>query len=128
MEKIISVWPALMDLVHQKKAGTAGHLSHGQPVSFKPGNPPELVIGLGQGMEFSCQELGALAARQLVEQSLAELLGHPVRCSFEISKEVAAEPSSAGKAPSAAVARPPDSGYVNSVLELFEGRMLPGES
>jgi DNA polymerase-3 subunit gamma/tau len=116
LERIISVWPALMDRVHQKKAGTAGHLSHGQPVSFKAGNPPELVIGLGKGMEFSCQELGQLAARQLIEQSLAELLGHPVRCIFQISEELS------GEAPK------PDSGYVNSVLELFEGRMLPGES
>ncbi|MDO8730491.1 MAG: DNA polymerase III subunit gamma/tau [Candidatus Omnitrophota bacterium] len=117
IEKIVSVWPALMELVHQKKAGTSGHLSHGQPVSFKSGNPSELVIGLGKGMEFSCQELGQLTARQLVEQSLGELLGHPVRCVFEISEEVPP-----------VVAPKPDSGYVNSVLELFEGRMLPGES
>ena len=117
IKKIVSVWPALMELVHRKKAGTAGHLSHGQPVSFKSGNPPELVIGLGKGMEFSCQELGQLIARQLVEQSLGELLGHSVRCVFEISEEV----------PSVAAPKP-DSGYVNSVLELFEGRMLPGES
>ena len=118
LEKIVSVWSTLMDRVHQQKAGTAGHLSHGQPVSFKPGNPPELVIGLGKGMEFSCQELGQPAARQLVEQSLAELLGHPLRCQFQISEEV----------PPVAPSKKPDAGYVNSVLELFEGRMLPGES
>lgn len=128
LEKIVSVWPVLMDRVHQKKAATAAHLSHGQPVSFKPGNPPELVIGLVGGMEFSCQELGQLAARQLIEQSLAELLGHPIRCLFEISGGVPSELPASEKTEPAASSKRPDAGYVNSVLELFEGRMLPGES
>lgn len=108
-----------MDLLHQKKAATAGYLSHGKPVSFQPGDPAEVAIELEKGMEFSCRALEQSAARQLVEQSLAELVGHPVRCAFQIAEpEPAASPAQAPK---------PSSAYVNTVLELFEGRVLPGE-
>ena len=125
LEKVQSIWPSLMDLLHQKKAATAGYLSHGRPVSFQPGNPPEVAVGLDKGMEFSCEALGKPETKQMIEQSLAELLGHPVRCRFEVVEGSA--PAAAPK-PKGAPASKPDPAYLNSVLELFEGRMLPGES
>jgi len=119
LEKIVSAWPALLDLLHQKKAATAGYLTHGQPVSIKPGDPPELLVGLEKGNEFSCKALEQIATRQLIEACLAELVGHPVRCVFQVVE---------GAAPPAAPASKPDSAYLNNVMELFEGRMLPGEA
>ncbi len=119
LEKIISVWPALLELLHQKKAATAGYLTHGRPVSITPGNPPELLVGLGKGNEFSCKALEQIATRQLIESCLAEVVGHPVRCAFQVVEDL--------PRPAAAPAAKPDPAYLTNVLELFEGRMLPGE-
>ncbi len=116
LEQLVSVWPQLNERVHQQKAATSGHLSHAKPVSIKPGDPAEVVIGLEKGMEFSCQALSQVAAKQVIESSLSELLGRPVRCAFQMIE---------GEEPEK---KQPDAAHVNTVLELFEGRMLPGES
>lgn len=126
MEKITSAWPALLDLLHGRKAATSAYLAEGVPVSLQPGDPPELLIGFRKGQEFHCQSLEQIPTRQRVEQSLAEVLGYPVRCVFRIVENLPE------KAPSSAQAGEPkkslpDSAFLNSVLELFEGRVLPGE-
>ena len=121
LEKVVSVWPALMDLLHQRKAATAAYLSQGTPTSLRAGDPPELIIGFPKGSEFHCQALGQLPIRQLIEQSLKELLGHPIRCTFQVIEKAEVAREEPQHTPEQTQA------HMNSILELFEGRVLPGE-
>ena len=135
---MLAVWPAFLEQMHQRKAATAAYLSEGCPVSFQPGDPAQLVVGFLKGREFHCEALGQMATRQLVEQALAGLLGGKVSCQFQTLDALPAHarpaqerPPEGTSSPAAdAIAQPaakPDPTYLNSVLEMFEGRLLPGE-
>lgn len=122
LEKILAVWPALLDLLHARKAATGAYLAEGTPVSLEAGDPPQVVIGFRKGQEFHCQSLEQISTRQLVEQALAEALGRPMRCAFRVVEGLPEKSKTAGSA-----APKQDSAFLSSVLELFEGRVLPGE-
>jgi hypothetical protein len=138
LDRVRSVWPALLELLHQRKAAVAGFLSSGVPVRIEAGQPPQLCVGFPKGNRFHCDNLNRPNHRQIVEQALAELLGGPLRCRFQEMEELSpggsgefpltldetSAPSPAtGPRPAAAV----DPTFLKSVLELFEGRLLPEE-
>ncbi len=128
VEKVLSVWPVFLERIHIQKAAASAYLSEGTPVVLKAGDPPQLVIGFRKGQEFHCKSLDQIQTRSLIEQCLAELLSHPVRCLFEIVDSLPERaPASPAPASSSTPAAGADRTLLNSVLELFEGRVMPGE-
>ena len=138
LARVLAVWPAFLEEMRQRKAATAAYLSEGYPVSFQPGDPAQLVVGFLKGREFHCEALGQTATRQPIEQALAGLLGQKVSCQFQTRDALPAHaaaaqeppPEGAGSPAADAVAQraaKPDPSYLSSVLEMFEGRLLPGE-
>jgi hypothetical protein len=77
--------------------------------------------------------------RGSVEEILSGLLGAKVRCRLKtveqfpaappvaIEKAIEKPPAQPDPKPDSKLHSKPDSTVVNSVLELFEGRLLPGE-
>lgn len=128
VEKVLSIWPVFLERIHAQKAAASAYLSEGTPVVLKAGDPPQLVIGFRKGQEFHCKSLDQIQTRSLIEQCLAELLSHPVRCLFEVVDSLP-ERAPASPAPSSAStpAAGADRSLLSSVLELFEGRVMPGE-
>ncbi len=139
MERVVSAWPSLLDGLRKDKAATAAYLGQACPVSYQAGDPPLVQIGLPPGREFHRDSLDHLATKQLIEKSLGALLEHPVRCEFRIVESLPQPPPSpagaeqtppegAGAAPASSEKKqPPDPAFLNTVTELFEGRLLPGE-
>ena len=123
LEKIVSVWPALIDQIHQQKASTAAFLGEAVPVTLNAEDPPELVAGFPRGFEFHRDSLSHLQTRQLVEKALAGLLGSAVRLSFKIVESV----QKTAESPQKESPLKADPSWLGSVAELFEGRVLPGE-
>ncbi len=136
LEGILSVWPVLVGQIRQQKAMTAAYLSEARPLRLDLGDPAQLVIGLPKGSEFQLASLEKLPVRQLIEQILKGLLGRAVRCSFKISDHLPElapiRSQKAGSSPGDPAGRPeeelsdPPSSLVDSVVDLFEGRVLPG--
>lgn len=118
LEGIVSVWGKLLESLHQERASTAAYLGQGSPVSLEEGDPPQLVVGFPKGCEFHCEALSQMETRKLIDQLLESLLGRPVRCSFKVVDQIPKRP------PEGQESNLP---FLNSVLELFEGRILPGE-
>lgn len=127
LERVISAWPSLLAGLHNEKAATAAYLAEAYPVALQAGDPPALQVGLPEGCEFHRDSLESLATKQLIEKSLGALLGHPVRCEFRIVKALPARSAPAEPEPAPPEAAGPPAAFLNSVTELFEGRMLPGE-
>ncbi len=137
LEGILSVWPVFVGQIQQQKAMTAAYLSEARPVQLDSGDPDQLVIGLPKGSEFQLSSLEKLPVRQLIEQVLKDLMGRAVRCSFKISdnlpesvpvrsqKEGSSSGDPAGRLENSPSGGPPSS-LVDSVVDLFEGRVLPG--
>ncbi|MBI3332919.1 MAG: hypothetical protein HYZ93_02375, partial [Candidatus Omnitrophica bacterium] len=73
--------------------------------------------------------------RQLLHETLKGLLGMPLACAFKIIDNLPRRESlpeeAAGPVPPAPAqleaAPKPDPSLLNSVIQLFEGRVLPGE-
>ena len=127
LEKVTSVWGTLLEQLHGRKAAAAAYLSEGAPVRLKPGDPAELVIGFRKGQEFHCKSLEQMQTRQLIEQCLNDLLGHPVRCLFQVVDALPERPLPIPPVSAPAAQPAGNAPLLNSVLELFEGRVLPGE-
>ena len=122
------MWPALLEQLHQQKASTAAYLAEAAPIGAEKGDPVQIVIGFRKGFEFHYKALDRLATRQMIEQILGTLVGCSVRCVLQVVDElpvVEAEKSPSSQSP--AKVNRPDSALLNSVIELFEGRILPGE-
>ncbi len=144
LQQAIALWPQFMQTVQQQKMATASYLAQAAPVSIRDNGskePVSLTIGFTKGSEFNMTTLNQTATRQWLSQVWSTLLGRPVNCLFEMADQL---PAVAGAAPapvastlsaqSAAVkqgtspeTKPADPGYIQSVLELFDGRMLSGE-
>lgn len=141
----LAVWPEFMNAMHQRKASIAGYLAGGRPIEVEGGDPPCVVVGFPRGFEFHCDALNRLETKQLVAELLGGLMGQPVRCSFRVVADLAVrqeaspgaeQPAGPGQEGAEPIPDPPPPGgrpsreelVVRSVLELFEGRVLPGES
>ncbi len=77
------------------------------------------MIGFPAGFEFQRDALEKPASKQLVEQALKEVLGYPLRCVFRIIAEMQASAALGQAGPS-------DPNLLNTVVDLFEGKILPG--
>lgn len=123
--------------VHDRKAATAAYLSQAIPAAVEEGDPPLLVIGFPKGFEFHRHALDKQQeAKKLIQELLGQLLGWNVRCAFRMLDKPAAAPAAgpgaeaeppAGKEDPSSTPGPAGSSYLDSVTELFEGRILPGE-
>lgn len=146
LQQAIALWPQFMQAVQKQKMATASYLSQAAPVSVLDNGskePVSLTIGFMKGSEFNMTTLNQTATRQWLSQVWSTLLGRPVNCLFEMAETLPAvpgfspasaavpPPTSSQQAPakpgSSAEAKPADPGYIQSVLELFDGRMLSGE-
>ncbi len=127
LEQLQVLWPTFLEQLHQQKASTAAYLNEAGPVAVQPGDPPQVVIGFPKGFEFHQKALDHPQPKQMIEQTLGEMLGHPIRCLFQtvekLPEKAAAVPSD--PVPPPADAKPPP--ILNSVLEMFEGRILPAK-
>ncbi len=116
--------------MHHRKASTAAYLAEAGPVSLEGENPLNLVIGFPKGFAFHHQALNRPPILEVINAVLTELLGAPVLCALRIVDQLPARlgDSPRGDTPRSGVS---PSGAVpfnlNSVLDLFEGRVLPGE-
>lgn len=127
MERVVSVWPAFLTELHRQKASTAAYLSQAGPVRVEGENPVRLVIGFPKGSEFHREALDRPATRQLLEATLGSLLGCPVRCALEIADGIPDRPAASAAEDPPQQTRKPGSALLDSVVDLFEGRILPGE-
>ena len=131
MERMISLWPTFLDQMHQRKASTAAYLIEAGPVSLEEGDPLHLVIGFPKGFEFHREALNRPAVLEVIAGTVSELLGTKVRCTLKIVGLLPQRLSKEDRPVSASVssqsAAPPAPTLLNSVLDLFEGRVLPGE-
>ncbi len=124
VEEIRAVWDELLREVHEKKPGTAAYLSQGSPLRLEGregGDPPLVVVGFPKGAEFHCEALSQPQNRDLVQAVLGALLKRPVRCSFEVTEQTQAGTPAASASPAI------NPSLLNSVLEMFEGKVHPGE-
>ena len=141
LEGVLALWPSFLDQLRHQKPTTAAHLSNARPLQVIAGEPTQIVIGLPKGSEFQMESLERLQNRQPIEEILKNLLGRLVRCQFEVSDHVPqpspfAEPSARSAAASAqkVQASPKEAAggavkggsFVDSVVDMFEGRVLPG--
>ena len=126
LERLRSMWPTLLERMHERKAATAAYLSQASPVSLRGADPAQVVIGFPKGCEFHLKAVSERQTQQLIEQTLGELLGSPVACRFEAVDSLPGQAAAAAEKAEPA-APPVDPTYLNSVLELFEGRVLPGQ-
>lgn len=116
LEGIVAIWPKLLEEIHRQKASVSAYLTEASPIALEPGDPPRVVIGLPKGFDFHREALERPATRELVEQTLGDLLGVSLRCAFRAVDEIPKMES------------PPDPSVLTSVLDMFEGRVLPGGS
>ncbi|MCM8811498.1 MAG: DNA polymerase III subunit gamma/tau [Candidatus Omnitrophica bacterium] len=132
-----SRWNALIEKLLQEKASTAANLSIASPVEWKEGDPPQMVIEFPKGSQFQMEAVERPAARQAVEEALLALFGRKVRCVFRMGNGTAAPAAEAAEksSPPAAAGKErgdasdtasPDPSVIDSVVDLFEGRVLPG--
>ena len=124
LEQLRALWPTFLERIHQQKASTAAYLNETFPTAVQAGDPPQVVIGFPKGFEFHRQALEHPQLKQLIGETLGKLLGRPVRCLFQMVENPPSPAVSVESAPSPAQPQPP---MLNSVLEMFEGRVLPGE-
>jgi len=148
IQKINLLWPDLLDRIHNQQAATSAYLAEAAPVSMESGDPPGVVIGLPKGFEFHCEALRDTKNRDLIQKALSELLEQPVHCTFEVIEKMPEVPSrstteTAPKEPPGTSSetapptqpksksddetKPVDPSFLDSVAELFEGRVLPGQ-
>jgi DNA polymerase III gamma/tau subunit len=141
LQQAINLWPQFMQTVQQQKVATAAYLSNAAPVSVQENGakePVSVVIGFLKGSEFNMNTLSQTATRQWLSQVWSALMGRPVNCMFEIAESLPAvagysaapvrpEPVEGRPSAQSVAAKPADPGYIQSVLELFDGRMLSGE-
>ena len=127
LEKMVSIWPAFLEELHRQKASTSAYLTAAGPVSVEGENPVRLVVGFPKGFEFQCEALDRPATRQLMEATLGSLLGCPVRCALEIVDRVPDLPALPAPEDPPSQTKKPSSALLDSVVDLFEGRILPGE-
>ena len=131
LDKVTAAWPALLDELHKKKASIAAYLSEAAPLAVESGDPPQIVVGFpkGKGFEFHREALDRLSTRRFIEETLAALIGSPIRCAFQITDGVPVRaPSLKETAPSTPeLPQQPANPLLDSVVNLFEGRVLPGE-
>lgn len=135
--QVQALWSRFMREVHDRKAATAAYLSQAIPAAVEEGDPPLLVIGFPKGFEFHRHALDKQQeAKKLIQELLGQLLGWNVRCAFRMLDKPAAAPAAgpgaeaeppAGKEAPSSTPGPAGSSYLDSVTELFEGRILPGE-
>lgn len=116
LERIVAVWPKLLEEIHRQKASVSAYLNEASPVVLEEGDPSRVVIRFPKGFDFHREALEQPAIRELVEQTLGTLLRASIRCAFRAVDEVP-KPESL-----------PDPSILNSVLDMFEGRVLPGGS
>ncbi len=149
LQQVAAAWPALLEQVRQQKVSTAMYLGEGRPVTVEQWTPLQIVVGFPKGYEFHRDSLDKLQTKQMVEQMLAGLLGFPIRCVFRVIEGISPTPrqesaSARRFAPQAAIPQdaPAGSGtnvpeaspkqpqadpsLVDSAVDMFEGRILPG--
>jgi len=135
LEQAVAAWPTLLEQIRQQKASAAAYLSEATPFALE-GDPPQVVIGFPKGFEFHKGALDRGPTRQLIEQALGTLIGRTIRCCFRIADSLPARSSSTGQASAVAeaasettleVSPKPDPAHLTSIVELFEGRVLPEE-
>ena len=127
LDEVRAAWPAFLEQVHQVKASTAAYLTEAHPVDVAAGDPPQLIIGFPKGFEFHRDALDRIETRQLIEKLFGLLLDHSVCCIFRIVDDLAAAPKQESPcAPAQPSAPKADPSALNSIAELFEGRVLPG--
>lgn len=135
LQALLSAWPAFLDEMHRRKASAAGYLAAARPIGLEEGDPRLVVIGFLKGFEFHRQALDHVETRRVIAERLGELLGFPVQCRFQVVESFPEE-ASGGATAQAAERQPeeaadpsaePNRSALHSVLELFEGRILPGE-
>ena len=130
LDQVRSVWQRMMDALHTQKAATAAFLSQGVPVSVKEGDPVELQVGFPKGSEFHCNSLNQLTNKKLVEKVLAGLVGRSIQCFFQVMESLPSPLPVQGSdvsSPASSEKTSVDPSTLNSVLELFEGRLHPTE-
>ncbi|MBI3333411.1 MAG: DNA polymerase III subunit gamma/tau [Candidatus Omnitrophica bacterium] len=136
LEEVSAVWPKLLERIHEQRASTAAYLNEAVPAGMEGGersDPAMLVIGFPKGFEFHRAALDKPQTQQMVAEALGQLIGRPVRCSFRIVEglQLPARPAADSKKPASPDAEPTSApahpAFLNSVLEMFEGRVLPGE-
>ena len=123
LEKIVVVWPKLIDEIHQQKASTAAFLGEATPLALGAGDPPQLVVGLPKGFEFHRDALDRMETRQLIIRALSKMVGSPIRLTFQVMDQL----SKGTDSPPEKSTPARDPSWLSSVAELFEGRVLPGE-
>ncbi len=129
LEQVVLGWSRLLDHVRRQKASTAAYLGEGRPVAME-GEPPQLVIGFPPGFEFQRDALEKPPSKPLIEQALKELLDYPVRCLFRMDPSAGATgfaaPAPAQQSHPSTPVAPVDPNLLNTVVDLFEGKVLPG--
>ncbi|MBI3615837.1 MAG: DNA polymerase III subunit gamma/tau [Candidatus Omnitrophica bacterium] len=130
LEQVAAAWPNLLEELHRQKASTAAYLNEAGPVSVDGADPARLVVGFPKEFKFHQEALDRPAIRQVIDSTLSALLGCPVRCAFEIVDQLPARAQAAAaeqQGPPSPGKPNPASVLLNSVVDLFEGRVLPGE-
>jgi len=128
LANVRQVWAIFLSKMHERKASIFAYLNEAQPVRAEGADPLLLEIGFSKGFEFHRKALDSAPNRDLINEMMGELLDRRVECTLILSGAF-----SGGESPPAAPASSdgeaaPASDWVQSVADLFEGRVLPGEA
>lgn len=130
LERVQAAWPRFMEELHQKKASASAYLTEASPISVSGDHPAELIIGFPKEFEFHRQAVDRPELKKLLQQILEGILSAQFLCAFKTVDKLVKIPLPESppriSADPPTVATKPDPAVLNSVLELFEGRMLPG--
>ncbi|MBN1917147.1 MAG: DNA polymerase III subunit gamma/tau [Verrucomicrobia bacterium] len=115
-----ALWGRVLQAIEGRGARLEASIASGRIVSFNDG---ELVIGFDENDVFHYEQVAKRETRGLIEDSLAQTLGTPVRVTItRVNNDVAQAPGSVPSRP-----RLTDDPLVKKSIELFGGKLMhPG--
>ena len=128
LENVLAVWPRFLDQIHEQKASVSAYLNEACPIAIEENDPPQIVVGLLKGFEFHREALDRPPIHRLIEQTFGTLLGSSIRCTFRIVEKLpdrsSVKETASPPPPISESAPPQDPSFLNSVADLFQGRVI----